>query len=574
MSLNPSGTQFVNQQGGAPGNPAGMFSVAVASGGTVNWTAVVQPGAPWLTLNTPNGTSNAASPGQVSFSINSTAATLAPQAYYGTIRVSSGDVFNSPLDFEVVLNVAPTTDPAKPDPEPAGLVFISSSAGALPPQTVQVFTSSTAPSGFQASAATTDGAGWLSVTPAVGNTSSTAAASTAVSADPTGLKPGVYTGGISYAFAGAAVRTVNVTLIVEATSPATHVVPALTSAAAPASSCTPTKLVPTQTGLVNNFAQPAAWPTPLSILLVDDCGAPILNGQVAATFSNGDPPLSLAVNDAKSGIYGGTWTPRNASAQITISAKATATGYSPATAQITGQVNPNKAPVLTPGATLHVFDPLVGGSLGPGNIVQIYGSYLSAQTMLAQTIPLPTNVGGTSVIIGGMPAPIYFVSAGQINAQVPFELIPGKKYQILINANGALTTPDSIQLTDVSPGIAAFASGQIIAQHLDGSLITEASPAMPSEIIVFYMAGLGQTDNPVASGAASPSAVLARPLTMPLLTLNGENVPILFGGLTPGLVGLYQVNFQVPADAADGDLALVVSQSGTASNQTVLPVHH
>jgi uncharacterized protein (TIGR03437 family) len=183
------------------------------------------------------------------------------------------------------------------------------------------------------------------------------------------------------------------------------------------------------------------------------------------------------------------------------------------------------------------------------------------------------DLGGTSVIIGGLQAPLYFVRAGQINAQVPFELAAGKQYQILVSANGALTTPDRIQITDVSPGIAAFASGQIIAQHLDGSLISETAPAKPSEIIVFYMAGLGDTDNPVVSGAASPGTVLARPLTTPALVLNGEPVPILFGGLTPGLVGLYQVNFQVPADAVDGDLPLVVLQGTSQSNQTILPVH-
>lgn len=56
--------------------------------------------------------------------------------------------------------------------------------------------------------------------------------------------------------------------------------------------------------------------------------------------------------------------------------------------------------------------------------------------------------------------------------------------------------------------------------------------------------------------------------------LNGENVPILFGGLTPGLVGLYQINFAIPADAVDGDLPLVVIQNGVQSNQTILPVRH
>ena len=97
---------------------------------------------------------------------------------------------------------------------------------------------------------------------------------------------------------------------------------------------------------------------------------------------------------------------------------------------------------------------------------------------------------------------------------------------------------------------------------------------MPGEYLVFYMSGLGATTTPVASGTASPASPLALPVTNPVLTLNGTNVPILFSGLTPGLVGLYQVNFQVPANAANGDLQLVVSQAGATSNVTILPVHH
>jgi uncharacterized protein (TIGR03437 family) len=568
MSLSPSGTQFTSQQGGAPGNPSGSFLIPVNAAAAVNWTASVAPGSPWLKLQTTSGTSTNGSPGQVSFSIDATAAAaLTAQAYYGTIQVSSGDVYNSPQDFEVVLNVAPVSEAAKPDPEPGGLVFVSG-AGALPPQIVQVYTSSNSASAYQVSASTSTGANWLSVSPSTGSTSSTAPGSTTVTADPTGLAPGIYSGGVSYAFSSAAVRTVNVTLIVPAGSVTGHEAPAPSS-----SSCAPSKVVPTQTGLVSNFAQPVAWPTPLAIRLFDDCGGSVSNGQVVATFSNGDPPLALSVADPTAGVYSATWTPRSAASQVTITARASAAGLAAANAVITGQVAPNKAPLLTPNATLHVFDPLVGGALSPGNIIQIYGAYLSAQTLIAPSVPLATTLGGTSVIIGGVQVPLYFVSAGQINAQVPFELQAGKKYQILISANGALTTPDTIQLTDASPGIAAFPSGQIIAQHLDGSLVSETSPAKPSEIIVFYLAGLGLTDNPVTTGAASPGTVLARPLDMPTVALNGTTVPILFGGLTPGLVGLYQINLAIPANAPDGDLQLTVTQGGAESNATILPVH-
>ncbi len=143
-----------------------------------------------------------------------------------------------------------------------------------------------------------------------------------------------------------------------------------------------------------------------------------------------------------------------------------------------------------------------------------------------------------------------------------------------MNNNGAASTPASIQLTDVSPGIAALPSGLAIAQSFPGySLVTEADPAKPGDYIVLYLAGLGPSSFPVATGAASPSNPLAQQVIMPSVTLNGNSVPIAFAGLSPGSVGLYQINFQVPMDTPDGDLTLSVNQSGAQSNSVILPVH-
>lgn len=83
---------------------------------------------------------------------------------------------------------------------------------------------------------------------------------------------------------------------------------------------------------------------------------------------------------------------------------------------------------------------------------------------------------------------------------------------------------------------------------------------------------MGATDVPLASGTASPLSPLAHPTIAPVLTLNGSSVPIYFTGLAPGFVGLYQMNFQVPASTGGGNVQLVVSQSGVASNLTILPV--
>jgi adhesin/invasin len=515
------------------------------------------------------------SPATVSYTIDrASAATLGPAGtYYGAVQVVSAGAANSPQSFQVVLNIAPAASLPVPDPQPAGLIFTSAFGAAAPAsQPVTLYSSSTAPLPYSASAATLSGGSWLTISPSAGNASATNPGVSTISVTPGTLSPGVYTGGISYQFSAAAVRTVNVTMIIQASGSSPLV--SLGESARVGGVCIPKQLVPTQTGLVTNFAQGAALPTPLAIRILQDCGAPVGNAQVIARFSNGDPPLPLQLVDVSSGLYAGTWTPRSASPQVTVTATVTATGFNAATAQITGLVGTNGNPLLATGGVVHIYNPLLGGAVAPGTIVAIYGSNLAAQPVTDSGAPLPAKLGGTSVTIGGIPAPLYYVSPTQIDAQVPFELLPGNQYQVIVNSAGAQSTPASLHISAAAPGILALPNGQVVAQHADYSLVTTASPAKQGEFLVIYLAGMGITDGAIADGAASPSSPLAQPSVPPVLTLNDSRIPVYFAGLTPGFVGLYQMNFQVPTNTVNGNVQLVVSQGSVASNSTFLPVQN
>jgi glucose/arabinose dehydrogenase len=92
----------------------------------------------------------------------------------------------------------------------------------------------------------------------------------------------------------------------------------------------------------------------------------------------------------------------------------------------------------------------------------------------------------------------------------------------------------------------------------DPALVTAERPAVPGEIVYFYVTGLGPVENVPPTGAAAPRAPLS-PLRGPVtLTLGGRPADILFAGLAPGLVGVYQINVRVPADASPGIVDLVV----------------
>jgi uncharacterized protein (TIGR03437 family) len=577
MSAAPQGANFQIPAGNAPGSSVGAFNVAIAGSGSANWSASVLPGANWLSVSTPSGSASSSSPGTVRFAVDPAAvAALAPGNYYGDIRVSSSDAVDSPLDYSVVVNVTSAGDSVKPVPSTAGLVFATDAASPAPTaQSVQVFASSTVPVAYQASTATRDGGSWLAVSPAKGSASSASPGLSSVSVNTAGLAPGVYRGAVSYAFSAAAVRTVNVTLIIGSSSGASVsglVSPSLKPRLQSYGSCVPASLVPTQIGLFDNFQQLMGWPAPLEVLVLDDCGRPVPDAQVSARFSNGDPPLPLTPVDNASGLFSATWTPRTTSPQVTVSTMASSAAFAPASAQITGEVLVNSVPILAPNGAFNIFTSSVGAPVAPGSVLQIYGSNLSLQTLAATTTPLTTSLGGTSVLIGGIPAPLYFVSPGQINAQAPFELPAGGQYQVQVTSDGATGAPESIYMAPVSPALASLPTGAIIAEHTDYSLVTVDSPAKPGETILIYLSGLGATDTPVGSGAASPFSPLAHALTAPTVILNGQTAPVAFYGLSPGGVGLYQINFQVPPETPAGDLPLVVNQSGASSNTAVLPV--
>jgi uncharacterized protein (TIGR03437 family) len=571
ISVQPSGVQFQSLAGGVPNGGDRSFLVDVSTAAAVNWTASVLPGASWLTVPVSGGTASAAQPGVVAFSLDpGIVATLAPKTYYGTVRVTVPGVTNSPQDFQVVLNIGPANGSQRPSPSPAGLLFITSANSVPAPQTVTISTNSVFAVDAQVSVNTVDGGNWLSVTPVTGQAQPNRPLQTQVSVNPSKLTPGVYMGGVSYAYSSVAVRTVNVTLIV---SPA----PKANSKSgfgleAEGSSCAPTQMAAAQTGLVNSFAQPTAWPTPLQILLVNDCGTPIPNGQIVATFSNGDAPLPLNLSDPRSGLYAGTWTPRRTAQQTTITMRATAPGFAPVTLQFGGSVTANAAPLLARNSTQHIYNPLAGGALAPGTLVQISGTALAARSTTATTSPLPTSLGGTQVIIGGVPAPISSTSPSLLNVEIPSSLAPDAQYQVIVSANGAITTPDSIQLTGTAPGVATVPGGLAAAMHLDGSAVTEASPAAPGETLFLPGAGLGLTDTPVADGTASPASPLANALSAPSITVDGQAAAISFAGLQPGVVGIYQINFTVPTTVNNGDLELIISQDGQPGNTSVLPV--
>jgi uncharacterized protein (TIGR03437 family) len=532
---------------------------------TVNWTAELVAGQEWLTLGATTGQAAAGSPGSLSLSANPR--TLEAGRYYGVVRITDPQSLNSPQYVTAVLNLLPANATLAPELSPGGLVF-TAVAGASAPlrQTLRLFASSATPVPFQTSVTISDGGGWLTADPASGQVSATGTAQINVTANPANLKPGVYTAEVTVSLAGV-IRAASVTFIV--TPAATSAAPKPSRSAA---GCAPARLSLTSTGLTNLFNVPAAWPQPLSVRLADDCGSPVPDAQVVATFSNGDPPLALKLSDSQTGIYSGTWLPGGAASPATMVVRAAATGFAVGSMQLDGAVMVNQAPVLNVNGTVNTFNPVTAAPLAPGTIVQILGSRLATADRAADAVPLPVTVAGVTVLAGGLTAPLFAVSANRIDAQLPAELTPGRQYQVVVNSGNAFTLPDTINVTAVRPGVSASAAGQAVAQHADSSPVTETAPAKPGELITLFLAGMGATDTAVASGQASPGNPPASALAQPQVVLDDRPVDVLFAGLSPGQVGLYSINVRVPADMTAGNRTLQITQNGIAANTTTLPV--
>jgi uncharacterized protein (TIGR03437 family) len=113
-----------------------------------------------------------------------------------------------------------------------------------------------------------------------------------------------------------------------------------------------------------------------------------------------------------------------------------------------------------------------------------------------------------------------------------------------------------------------------IAQDCEsGTLISPQSPAVPGKCVTLYLTGQGAVDRPVGNGEPAPSDPLALPLAAVQAAFGETAATIAFAGLTPGLVGVMQLNLVVP-ELPDGDQDLSVTIGGVVANRAVLPVLH
>jgi uncharacterized protein (TIGR03437 family) len=233
-----------------------------------------------------------------------------------------------------------------------------------------------------------------------------------------------------------------------------------------------------------------------------------------------------------------------------------------------GRTIPGPAPQITAngvGNAATYVAPLVRGELAT-----IVGQNLSQTTASATTLPLPTTMSGVQVTVNGILAPLYFISPGQINFQVPFEAPTTGSVPVVVKLYGGTSAAQQVAMTEYAPAIYGYARtatviDPIVVHTATYALVSPDNPAAPGESLIIFATGAGTFDvAPPATGAAAGSQLAQTKIT-PTVTVAGTQAQIQFSGLAPGFIGLLQINLALPQTLPSGTQQLILAFGPAAS---------
>jgi len=211
-------------------------------------------------------------------------------------------------------------------------------------------------------------------------------------------------------------------------------------------------------------------------------------------------------------------------------------------------------------------------AIAPGSLISIYGSKLSAAIASSPDAPLRVALEGTSVLLDGTAIPLLFVSPGQVNAQVPYEMRPGT-IKVIVQSSAGASLPVDIKVAATAPGVLMAPQGNhaLLWNIASGDLNSSDAPAKPGQYVTAYVTGQGLVDPPVVSGAAAPVSPLSYPVAAVQVTVAGRPAEVQFAGLAPGFVGVLQLNVLIP-DVPSGEQIFEVSIGGVSANVTQVSI--
>jgi uncharacterized protein (TIGR03437 family) len=227
-------------------------------------------------------------------------------------------------------------------------------------------------------------------------------------------------------------------------------------------------------------------------------------------------------------------------------------------------------------------EPPANGGYAPGSYITITGSALSDVIKESNVVPLPVSLGGVSVSFDSpanqisAPGRLTYVSPGQVNVQIPMECAGLTSVSIKVAIGNIQSRVLEIPIGDYAPAMFEYqdANGQRSVAALDGEfrLIGPANPVARGGAAQIFANGLGPVDRLPRSGHPAPAQPLSVMRVSPVISVGGRPAQVLFAGLAPQLVGLYQVNITIPSDLPTGRQRLSLSVNGIAAPEAFISI--
>jgi len=246
----------------------------------------------------------------------------------------------------------------------------------------------------------------------------------------------------------------------------------------------------------------------------------------------------------------------------------------------------NRVAIYYPGlAAINGANFIGGRPLTPGLITSLFpqGGRFAQEEKVFDTVPLPTELADTQVLLNNNPVPLFFVGPGQVNFVMPMGAPSSgtAELQVVRKSTGQILAAGTVPMNVAAPGMFtqnSNGSGQIAALNEDGTVNSPNNPAPRGTIISLFGTGQGMVPGAPPDGALVEGEI--RTPEMPRVVIGTDYVPdsnVLFSGLAPQLVGVWQINVRIPSSVAPGNaVAVTVSYrsqfSSDATRRTTISV--
>ncbi|MYC66347.1 MAG: S8 family serine peptidase [Acidobacteriia bacterium] len=225
-----------------------------------------------------------------------------------------------------------------------------------------------------------------------------------------------------------------------------------------------------------------------------------------------------------------------------------------------------------------------GQPVAPGSLATIFGSALAEFAGEALHSPLPVALKSVSVSFDypelgvSEPARVFLTRSDRLGVQVPWELA-GLNFayaKVRVRTRDGLelaADPFVVNLADVAPGVYVYVTeGESLsaAFYADGRPVTPAAPVAAGDQVTIYLTGAGPYGQELQSGTAA--ADRSETVHAPVVMVGGVLASVTYSGSVPGIAGMSQIEFVVPAGLPSGNADLAVSMHGAHSNTVSVAV--